>query len=113
MPPVKQSDITVPIRDYFDERLKAHEKKLQDVADGLTQLAKDIIRRDKFDDLCNDLASIKTDLIKRIDEIEKRVSIIEAERKIEQGQKRVAFLLSDKIWIIISAVIISLIIKYL
>lgn len=107
------SGAVVSIKEYFDKRLETQEKKLDAVTDGLAQLAKDIIKREKFEELCRDLSEIKGDLIKRIDEIEKRVSIIEAERKIEFGQKKVAFLLSDKIWMIISAILISLIIKYL
>jgi len=111
MPPIK--DTSISIREYFDERLKSQEKKLDAVGDGLAQLAKDIIRREKFEELCKDLSEIKTDLIKRIDEIEKRISIIEAERKIELGKQRVLFLFSDKLWIVISAVVIALIIRYL
>jgi hypothetical protein len=112
MPPVKQ-DLGISIREYFDERLKSQEKKLDAVGEGLAQLAKDIIRREKFEELCKNLSEIKIDLLKRIDEIEHRVSIIEAERKIEFGRQKVIFLFSDKLWMVISAVLIALIIKYL
>lgn len=113
MPPIKQQDYNISIREYFDERLRAQEKKLDNVADGLAQLARDIISREKFEDLCKDLSGIKVDLIRRIDEIESRVAVIEAERKIESGKQKVIFLFSDKLWMIISAVLIALIIKYL
>lgn len=114
MPPtIKPQDLSISIREYFDERLKAQEKKLDNVTEGLTQLAKDIIRREKFEELCRDLSDIKVDLIRRIDEIEHRVAVIEAERKIESGKQKVIFLFSDKLWMIISAVLIALIIKYL
>jgi tetrahydromethanopterin S-methyltransferase subunit G len=114
MPPAKQQDTTISIRDYFDVRLLAQEKKLDEVGSALTQLAKGIIGRDSFDKLCKDLEAIRIDLIKRLDELEDRVETIENDKRIEDGKKKVFFLFSDKIWAMVSVVLTAYIIsKYI
>jgi len=107
------SNTSISFKEYFNERLLVHEKKLDEVAAALLQLSKDIIRAEKFEGLCADITSIKIELLRQIDNIDRRLSVVETEHKFEQGQRKVVFLLSDKLWIIASAVIVYLLLKYL